>query len=105
MALFVPLLSIANTSPLAAQSTLTTFPVDPGQDPLAIEPTPVWAIEEANGRYYIGGQFTQVSGQTQAFLAAVNVATGQLDPNFRPVIAGGVTEVKAIALSLSLIHI
>ena len=99
MALFVPLLSIANTSPLAAQSTLTTFPVDPGQDPLAIEPTPVWAIEEANGRYYIGGQFTQVSGQTQAFLAAVNVATGQLDPNFRPVIAGGVTEVKAIALS------
>ncbi len=99
LALFVPLLSIANSAPIGAQSTLSTFPVDPGQSPFATDPTPVWAIEEANGRYYIGGQFTQVSGRTQAYLAAVNVRTGELDPNFRPVIAGGATEVKAIALS------
>ena len=68
LALFVPLLSIANSAPIGAQSTLSTFPVDPGQSPFATDPTPVWAIEEANGRYYIGGQFTQVSAVSYTHL-------------------------------------
>ena len=99
LALFAPLLAIANSTPVAAQSTVTTFPVDPGQDPFATDPTPVWAFLEANGRYYIGGEFTQVDGQTQAYVAAVNVNTGRLDTNFRPVVSGGATEVNTIALS------
>ncbi len=99
LALLVPVVSIATAQPVAAQSTLSTISVDPGQDPFATEPTPVWAIIEANGRYYIGGRFSQVEGQTQSFLAAVNTATGQLETRFDPVIVGGTTEIKAIALS------
>ena len=78
---------------------LGTVAVDPGDDPLASDPTPVWATLEANGRYYIGGQFTEVGGETQAFLAAIEVATGRLDPAFRPVISGSTTEVLALAIS------
>ena len=73
-----------------------TASVDPGQDPDATAPTPVQAIAEANGRYYIAGDFTQVGGETQRFIAAIEVATGQLDTSFRPVVSG---EVFSIALS------
>ena len=99
IALFAPLLSIATADSVAAQSTVTTFPVDPNQSPFATDPTPVTAFLEANGRYYIAGDFTQVDGRTQAYVAAVNVNTGRLDTNFDPVVAGGNTVVNTIALS------
>ena len=54
------------------------------------------AIAEANGRYYIAGDFSQVGGETQRFIAAIDVATGQLDPTFRPVVSG---EIYALAVS------
>ena len=45
----------ANNPP---STLLGTVAVDPTDDPAATTPTPVWAIAEANGRYYIGGNFT-----------------------------------------------
>ena len=78
---------------------LGTVAVDPGQDQDATDPTPVWALLEANGRYYIAGQFTEVGGVSRPYLAAIEVATGQLDPVFSPVIAGGNTEILTISLS------
>ncbi len=48
--------------------------------------SPVWAVLEANGRYYVGGSFTTVGGEPQAHLAAIEISTGRLDPNFRPVV-------------------
>lgn len=96
--LLLPLLATADAA--SANTTgVSTIEVDPWQDPNATDPTPVWAIAEGNGRIYIGGQFTNVAGQQQAYLAAVNSSTGQLDTAFRPVVAGGATEVFAITLS------
>ncbi len=95
----------AMTSPTVAEANnppntiLGTVSVDPGQDPNDTTPTAVRAILEANGRYYIGGLFSEVGGESQPFLAAIEVATGQLDHNFRPVISGGSTEINTIALS------
>ena len=86
----------ANNPPTTVVGTVV---VDPGQDPLTATETPVWAIAEANGRYYIGGNFQNVGGESQPYLAAIEVATGQLDPVFRPVVTGGQTEVLALAVS------
>ena len=88
----------ANNPP---STLLGTVAVDPTDDPAATTPTPVWAIAEANGRYYIGGNFTEVGGESQPWLAAIEVATGRLDPAFRPVLAnnGGGAEVLSLALS------
>ena len=90
--------SAANNPP---STLLGTVAVDPTDDPASPAKSPVWALAEANGRYYIGGNFTEVGGETQAYLAAIEVATGRLDPAFRPVLtnATGVAEVLALALS------
>ena len=81
--------AVANTTPLPTGS------VDPNDDPL-IGPTPVWDIVEANGRYYIGGNFQNAAGEPQPYLAAIEVATGRLDHSFRPEVNG---EVLSLAIS------
>lgn len=88
--------SHANNPP---DTLLGTVAVDPSDDPAAATPTPVWAIAEGNGRYYIGGNFAEIGGEPQPYLAAIEVATGRLDPTFRPQISGLATEVTALALS------
>jgi trimeric autotransporter adhesin len=59
------------------------------------------AIVEANGRIYIGGDFTVVGGQTRNRLAAVNSQTGALDPNWNPN-ANGVVYALAVGLDGSI---
>ncbi len=63
-----------------------TVAIDPSNG--QADETPVWAVAEANGRYYIGGEFSEVGGEPQAFLAAIEVATGRLDPIWRPQVDG-----------------
>jgi hypothetical protein len=47
----------------------------------------------AGGRVYVGGDFTSVNGQERSHLAAVDVATGALDP-WAPLVGGMVTAVS-----------
>ena len=89
-------LSGANNPP---STLLGVAAVDPHDDPEDPNETPVWAIIEGNGRYYIGGNFQEVGGVAQPYLAAIEVATGQVDPLFRPTIAGSTTQVLSLALS------
>src|SRR3954447_12400776 len=44
----------------------------------------VYALAVAGGRVFIGGHFTGVGGQPRANLAAVDAATGAVDPTFDP---------------------
>ncbi|MDW3175877.1 MAG: PKD domain-containing protein [Acidimicrobiia bacterium] len=88
--------SSANNPP----TTLLGMPeVDPTDDISAVTPTPVWTIVEGNGRFYIGGTFQTVGNETRVGIAAIEVATGQPDPDFAPVIAGSGSEVFTLALS------
>lgn len=48
------------------------------------------------GRLYLGGSFTTVNGRRQANLAAFNLATGVLDPRWKPVADGRVHNVTAV---------
>ncbi|HYJ68143.1 MAG TPA: hypothetical protein VEX15_10845 [Nocardioidaceae bacterium] len=49
----------------------------------------VWSVLGAGGSVYIGGEFTTVNGQPRAAIAKLDLATGQLDPTFRPAISRG----------------
>jgi len=77
----------ADVAPIEA---LPTAGIDEFTDIVAEEEiediSPVWAVLEANGRYYVGGSFTTVGGEPQAHLAAIEIATGRLDPDFRPIV-------------------
>ena len=84
-------------------SPLPTVEIDEFDTPSNLS-TPVYAVLEANDRYYIGGNFSTTGGQTQPFLAAIDVATGQLVPEFRPEVVSDNEEierrgVKALAIS------
>jgi hypothetical protein len=50
-----------------------------------------------NGRVYIGGSFTTVGGQARRNLAAVDAATGALDPNFLANVGTDTSVVYALA--------
>ena len=85
-------------------SIFTSAMIDPSEPPPdndleTDDETPVLAIAEANGRYYVGGDFGEVGGESQVGLVAIEVATGQVDPNFRPVITGSDAAVFALAVS------
>ena len=59
-------------------------------------------VLEANGLYYLAGDFSEVGGEPRTNLAAIDVATGHVDPTFAPVISnpgGGNFTVDGIALS------
>jgi outer membrane protein assembly factor BamB len=44
----------------------------------------VYALTVSGSRLYLGGSFTTVAGQPRERLAAVDTATGALDPNWKP---------------------
>ncbi len=52
-------------------------------------------------RLYVGGVFTQANGQTRSRIAAYNLTTGALDPNFRPLAQ---TTVRAIVATNSTVY-
>ena len=91
----------ANNPPTSVLGTAMVDPTEPPPDAIrgSFDQTPVYASIEANGRFYIGGIFEEVGGEAQSSIAAIEVATGQLDPNFRPVVAGPDAYVKAMAMS------
>ena len=87
---------VADDSPVAPDSRpLATAGIDEDSNPDAAS-SPVYAIVEANGRYYIGGDFQMVAGESQPYLAAIEVATGRLDQLWRPDVNDTVT---ALAVS------
>lgn len=45
-------------------------------------------IAEANGKVYLVGDFTGVGGETRHYAAAIDKATGQVDPNWNPNLNG-----------------
>ena len=49
----------------------------------------VWSVLGAGDSVYIGGEFTTVNGQERPALAKLNLATGQLDPRFKPPMKSG----------------
>jgi hypothetical protein len=68
----------------------------------------VWAIAQAKGVVYVGGQFTSVrrpgdplgTGEvTRSYLAAFSAATGALITSFDPTISGSTPGVYALAVS------
>lgn len=69
------------------------------------------ALALSGGVLYIGGQFSQVDGQTQADLAAVNATTGSLETSFAPTIAGSTAtntplgQVNALAISGTTLYV
>ena len=93
--------SSANNPPTSVLPTVAIDPTEPPPDTdiTTADQSPVYAMIEAHGRYYVGGKFIEVGGKTQRGLAAIDVATGQLDPTFRPVLSGSDRMVTALALS------
>ncbi len=87
--------NVADAAVAADSAPRATASIDPDSDPEA-DSSPVYAIAEANGRYYIGGNFQTVAGETQPYLAAIDVATGRLDQTWRPQVNG---EVLSIAVA------
>ncbi|HEC10281.1 MAG TPA: PKD domain-containing protein [Acidimicrobiales bacterium] len=77
---------------LAAETPLATVDVDSGAGPTGR----VEALAEANGLIYLAGSFTSIDGQPRSYLAAVDAATGELDPDWTPVADG---EVHSLAVS------
>ena len=65
----------------------TTGAVSPGFAPLV--DGLVWSAVSDGTSVWIGGAFRNVNGQARSTLAKLDLATGQLDPNFRPSVRGG----------------
>ena len=94
--------SEANNPPTTVLGTANIDPSEPppNPDPLAtVESSPVSESIEANGRFYVAGEFSTVGGEPRTSLAAIDVATGHVDPTFAPVIIGSAGAVDAIAIS------
>jgi hypothetical protein len=49
----------------------------------------VWSVLSDGASVYIGGDFDTVNGVPRPALAKLDLATGQLDPNFNPTFTGG----------------
>ena len=64
---------------------------------------PVTALARSGGRLYLGGDFTSVDGERRTRLAAVDVATGELDPTWKPAAKGG--PVRALAVSAGKVYV
>ena len=90
----------ANNPPSTVLGTATVDPTEaPPTGAIGVDSTPVFEVLEANGLYYVSGDFSSVGGEVRHSLAAIDVATGHVDPTFAPVISGSAGIVDAIALS------
>src|SRR5450755_555242 len=103
---------VQTPSAVAATSRASALPA-PGVSSTALSSwqtnSTVWAIAQANGVVYVGGQFTSVrppgdpagTGETpRTYLAAFSAATGALMTSFDPVITGtSSASVYALAVS------
>ncbi len=90
LALVIALPAVAGA--LAAETPRSTVDVDSPAGPTGR----VEALAEANGLIYLAGSFTSIDGQPRSYLAAVDAATGQLDPDWAPVADG---EVHSLAVA------
>lgn len=50
---------------------------------------PVWSVVSDGSSVYIGGQFRTVNGQPRPAIAKLDIATGRLDPSFKPPMTTG----------------
>jgi WD40 repeat protein len=82
--------ALAVMVPATAQATVSTVP-----DDTAKVAGGVYGMALANGKTYIGGQFTKVGGKARANVAAINNATGTVDLTFNPGTDGRVRAVAA----------
>jgi len=71
----------------ATGAGIKTFKVTVGGDGAT-----VYALAVANGKLYIGGQFTSVNGEPRMNLAAVDATTGVLDASFAPQVGADATD-------------
>ena len=78
-------------TPMVAQAaTVSTVP-----DDTATVAGGVYGMTIANGKTYLGGQFTKVGGKARANVAAVTNADGKVDATFNPGTDGRVRAVEA----------
>jgi hypothetical protein len=82
--------TLALMAPATAQATVSTVP-----DDTAKVAGGVYGMTLANGKTYIGGQFTKVGGKARANVAAINNADGSVDLTFNPGTDGRVRAVAA----------
>ena len=94
-------LAAANNPPSTVFGTVAIDPTEPPPDTdiTTDDSSPVNATIEANGRIYVAGDFEVIGNESRRSLAAIEVATGQLDQTFDPVISGSAEVVHALALS------
>jgi WD40 repeat protein len=62
----------------------STGELDPGWAPRANKPVYALALSPDGTRIYVGGDFTTVSGSARGYLAAVDVGTGAVNPQWNP---------------------
>jgi hypothetical protein len=67
-----------------------------GEDPTV---TTVYALAEANGQIWVGGEFGAVDGVARRNLAAVSPTTGAVDPTIDPVVGTQASMVRAMIAS------
>lgn len=77
-------------APATAQATVNTVP-----DDTAKVAGGVYGMALANGKTYIGGQFTKVGGKARANVAAITNSDGKVDATFDPGTDGRVRAVAA----------
>lgn len=81
-----------------AALTTATGALDTGFNPGTGTDNPVYSMTISGTRLYLGGSFTTYDGAPRGRVAAVDSATGAVDPAFLPG-AGAVGEVHALAVS------
>lgn len=79
---------------------IKTFKVTVGGDGAT-----VYALAVANGKLYIGGQFTSVNGEPRMNLAAVDATTGALDPTFAPQVGDSTDYVRGMLSHGGLVYV
>jgi outer membrane protein assembly factor BamB len=90
----------ATATGAVARSHLAALDVDTRRllpwNPHADGPVRAMALSSDRTKLYVGGDFRHVGGRPAAFLALVDLKTGNVDPAFRPQVLG---RVRAIALA------
>ncbi|MGH9004187.1 MAG: hypothetical protein ACRDYV_13770, partial [Acidimicrobiia bacterium] len=88
-------------SPVTARSYLAAFDVARGRlkawDPAPDGPVRALVLSADKKRLYVGGDFNRIGGTGARNLAAIDLATGELDPTFKPPRLN--SGVRAIALA------
>jgi hypothetical protein len=79
---------------------IKTFKVTVGGDGAT-----VYALAVANGKLYIGGQFTSFTGEPRMNLAAVDATTGALDPTFAPQVGDSTDYVRGMLSHGGLVYV